>query len=252
MKLPVLSASSTEEWINCALRAYLPEEAREPGEAAMIGTRFHKLAEGPIAARQWAPLDPLDEVFERPLRATLAWLDEQLLPGDEVLVEQAYELAPLGGYVEVPGKREPHWRDTLTCKTVKLEGHRGYPNIEGRIYGTADVVLVRGKSAIVIDWKTGRASPSHRSQLLTLGLMASEAHKVSNVTGIAAYVNLKTSKVTAETWIFDAFDLHVHAGAIVRLSKQLLSKQMPDPNPGKYCFFCPSLGCPEKLALRGR
>jgi hypothetical protein len=21
----------------------------------------------------------------------------------------------------------------------------------------------------------------------------------------------------------------------------------PEPNPGKHCFFCPALGCPEKL-----
>ncbi len=248
MKLPVLSASSTEEWISCALRAYLPEERRPPGEAAQIGTRFHSLVEKPIVAKQWVPLDALDECFEVPLRNTIEWLHQAMPTGEhELLAEQAYELAPMGSYVHEPGKREPHWRDSLTCKTITMTGHRAYPNTESRIYGTADVVIIEGKKGHVIDWKTGRKSSSHEAQLKTLCLMASEAHKLSSVQGTAVYVNLKSGKVEATTWLFDAFDLHVHAGAIVSLSKQLLTGKIPDANPGKYCFFCPALGCPEKL-----
>jgi hypothetical protein len=77
--------------------------------------------------------------------------------------------------------------------------------------------------------------------------MVSEAEKVSTVKATAAYVNLQTGKVNPVTWLFDAFDLHVHAGQVVRLSKELVGSTTPEPNPGKHCFFCPALGCPEKL-----
>lgn len=247
MKLPVLSASSTEEWLNCALRARLPEEKREPGEAAQVGTRFHKLVEGAVEAKQMPSLDPLDECFEKPLRATLEWLNEQLEPDDQVFTELAFELAPMGGYFEVPGQREPKWTDKLTCRVVKMAGHRQYPNIEGRIYGTADVVIVRKGKLIVYDWKTGKKSAAHEAQLATLGLMASLVYGITNVQVAAVYVNLKSGKVSCEAALLDDFDLHVHSAAIVRLSKELLRPELPDPNPGKYCFFCPALGCPEKL-----
>jgi len=245
--LPILTASSTEEWINCALRAWLPAEASVAGPAAIVGTRFHKLVEGAIATQQWVALDPLDEGFETALRNTLGWVSEHTVHGGKMLVEQAYELWPLGGYHSVPGQREPHWRDAMSCRRLDKVGHREYPNVEGRIYGTADLVVLDGTMAHVIDWKTGKRSDAHTSQLKTLALMVAEAEKVNHVKASAVYVNLHSGKVTEQTIVLDQFDLHMHAGAIVSLSKRLLQKETPDPNPGKYCFFCPSVGCPEKL-----
>ena len=245
-KLPILTASSTEEWISCALRAWLPSEASVAGPAAIVGTRFHKLVEGAIAAQQWVTLDPLDECFETPLRNTLEWMS-RTVPQGTLLVEQAYELWPLGGYHTVPGQREPHWRDSMSCRRLDKVGHRDYPNVEGRIYGTADLVVVDGTMAHVIDWKTGKRSDAHTSQLKTLALMVAEAEGVGHVKASAVYVNLQSGKVTEQTIVLDQFYLHMHAGAIVSLSKRLLQKETPDPNPGKYCFFCPAVGCPEKL-----
>jgi hypothetical protein len=246
VKLPVLTASSTEEWINCALRAWLPAEASVAGPAAIVGTRFHELVEAAIVAQQWVTLDVLDEGFEVPLRNVLEWMSTSV-PQGTMLVEQAYELWPLGGYHQVPGQREPHWRDSMSCRRLTKAGHREYPNVEGRIYGTADLVVIDGTMAHVIDWKTGKKSDSHTSQLKTLALMVAEAEHVSHVKASAVYVNLKSGKVSEHSILLDQFDLHMHAGAVVSLSKRLLQKETPDPNPGKHCFYCPSLGCPEKL-----
>jgi hypothetical protein len=245
-KLPILTASSTEEWINCTLRAWLPAEASVAGPAAIVGTRFHKLVEAAIVAQQWVTLDVLDEGFEVPLRNILEWMSTSV-PQGTMLVEQAYELWPLGGYHSVPGQREPHWRDSMSCRRLDKMGHREYPNVEGRIYGTADLVVIDGTMAHVIDWKTGKKSDSHTSQLKTLALMVAEAEHVSHVKASAVYVNLKSGKVSEHSILLDQFDLHMHAGAVVSLSKRLLQKETPDPNPGKHCFYCPSLGCPEKL-----
>lgn len=247
MKLPVLSASGSRRWLACALSAQLPEDAGVPHPSAMVGTRFHKLVEGAVTARQWVDLDPLDEHFAPALRATLEWFAAKSTDDDQILVEQAYELSPLGGYFDQPGKREPRWRDAMTCTRLPAAGHREYPNRPGRVYGTADVVMLGKGAAHVIDWKTGRKSDDHEAQLKTLALMVADAEHVNHVRATAVYVNLQTAKVSEQTWLFDAFDLHLHAGAIATLARQLADAKASQPNPGKHCFFCHAVGCPEKL-----
>lgn len=247
MSLPVLSASGSRRWLACALAAQLPQEEGVPHPSALVGTRFHKLVETAVAARQWVDLEPLDEHFAPALRATLEWFNAQASDAVEILAEQAYELAPLGGYVNEPDRREPKWRDVMSCSRIDLAGHRAYPNREGRIYGTADVVVLGKGIAHVIDWKTGKKSDDHEAQLKTLALMVADAEHVNHVRATAVYVNLQTAKVSEQTWLFDSFDLHLHAGAIVSLAHKLLSKELAEPQPGKHCFFCTAIGCPEKL-----
>lgn len=241
------SASNTRRWLHCGLSVRLPQEEQVVGTAAVVGTRFHALVEAALDAGAWVELDPLDEHFEVPLRATLDWFNAKL-PGDaKIQTEQAFELKPLGGYVKEPNVREPHWKDQMHCETLPKAGHREYPNNPGAVYGTADVVIVHKGGVHVIDWKTGQKSDDHEYQLRTLGLMASLAYKHDHVMASAIYVNLQSGKVTEKTKIYDFYDLHVHASHIVDRSLELLRKEMPEPNPGKYCFFCPAIGCPEKL-----
>lgn len=212
-----------------------------------MGTHFHALVEKAIEAQAWVELDPMDGHFENALRATLTWFNAKL-PGDAVIhTEQAFEMKPLGGYEPVPGKREPHWRDKMFCRALPKTGHRAYPNADGAIYGTADVVVLQKGSAHVIDWKTGQKSDDHDAQLATLALMVADTYKIDHVVASAVYVNLKTAKVSEVTKVFDFYDLHIHASAIVDKSLELTRKERPEPVPGKYCFFCPALGCPEKL-----
>jgi hypothetical protein len=242
----VISASSTRRWVNCALSARLPQEPDDPGPAAKIGTRFHSLIEERITAGKWVPLEPLDEHFEPPLRAGLEWLNANIQEPCEVLVEQAYELAPLGGYEPVPGKREPHWRDAISSKSLGKIAHRSYPDAYARVYGTADVVVLGKDSVHIIDWKTGQKSKDHPAQIRTLSLMVAEERKATIAKSSAVYVNLKTSKVTEQTEVLDSFDLHVHAGAIVSTMKDIIATGHPEPVPGDYCFHCPAIGCPIK------
>ena len=243
----LLTASSARRWLSCPLSAWLPQEESLPGPAAQAGNKFHKLVEGPIVAREWVPIDPLDSGYEIPVRNALGWLNPLLADATEVLAEQAYDLAALGGYTKVEGQREPHWRDAMGCERITLKGHREYPATPGHVYGTADVVVIEKGSAHVIDWKTGKRSDDHEAQLLTLALMVAEAEKVSTVRATAVYVNLQTGKVTPVTWLFDSFDLHMHAGQVVAVARELIGSQTPSPNGGKHCFFCPAFGCPEKL-----
>lgn len=244
------SASSTRRWARCPLSAALPQEPDDPGPAAKIGTRFHTLIEERITAGKWLPLDPMDDVFERPLRAALEWLNTVIPEPCEILVEQAYELSPLPAYDFVPGKREPSWREGITCTLLGKIPHRQYPNRPGRVYGTADVVIRSKDFVHVIDWKTGRKSKDHPAQLRSLALMETVVRPVSSAKSSAVYVNLQSAKVTSEDEILDTFDLHVHAGAIVAAMKDILADEKPAPVPGDYCFHCPAIGCPEKLLKR--
>lgn len=248
--MTVRSASSTRRWLHCGLSVRLPQEPDTPGPAAVMGTRFHALVEAALNAGEWVEPDPMDGHFVPALRATLNWFNTKL-PGDAIVhTEQAFELKPLGGYESVPGQREPHWRDKMFCQVLPKAGHREYPNVHGAIYGTADVVVLQKGSAHVIDWKTGQKSQDHEAQLLTLALMVAEVHKLDHVVASAVYVDLKTARITELTKVYDFYDLHVHASALVDSSMELTKKELPDPKPGKYCFFCPALGCPEKLRPR--
>lgn len=249
--LPVLSASRSHLILTCPLSARLPWEERESGPAAKIGTHFHTLIERPILARQWVPLDELEASFEAPLRSTLAWFSEQVTDGEEILTEQAYELRPLGGYVSEPGKREPHWRDRMVCERLPRASHRNYPGGHASFFGTADVVILGKGRAHVIDWKTGRRSDEHVSQLKSLALMVAEAEGVDHVQATAVYVSLDTGKLKVDTFMVDSFDLHVHAGELVRVFQdRARAGTLPDPTTGKQCFFCPAVGCPEKARAR--
>ena len=249
MNLPVLSASRSQIMLACRLATRLPFDEPPPGQAAQMGTRFHELVEGAILARQWVALDPLDAAFEVPLRSTLEWFTSTAVPGDAtVLTEQAFELKPIGGYVNEPGRREPHWRDSMVCTALEKRGHRDYPKNPGAFYGTADVVVLERDTAHVIDWKTGKRSDAHAPQLASLALMVAEAYKLRHVKATAVYVDLKSGKVKAESRMLDSFDLHVHAGELVSIFKdRATATTLPDPTPGRHCFYCPALGCPEKL-----
>lgn len=234
--------------LTCPLAARLPWEERESGPAAKIGTHFHALVEKPIIAREWVALDELDASFEPAIRTTLAWFSEQVTDGEDILTEQAYELKPLGGYVHEPGKREPHWRDRMVSSRLPRAEHRSYPHGDSSFFGTADVVILGKGMAHVIDWKTGRRSDEHLAQLKSLALMVAEAEHVNHVKATAVYVNIDTGKLKAESVMLDSFDLHVHAGQLVSLFQNRVNAgALPDPVPGKQCFFCPAVGCPEKV-----
>ena len=246
--MTIRSASSTRRWLSCGLSVRLPQEKDQPGPAAIIGTRFHALVEKAIDAGKWVDLEPLDEHFSFALKSTLDWFNSQIPGNSQILTEQAYEIQPLGHYEHVEGRREPAWRERMQCRALpKTGGHRDYPNKPGCIYGTADVVVTVRVSVHVYDWKTGQKSDDHEAQLATLALAAAEAHGVEHATASAVYVNLKSGKVTPHTRIFDTFDLHIHASQIVAKSIEHVADKMPWPVPGKYCFFCPAIGCPEKL-----
>ena len=136
----------------------------------------------------------------------------------------------------------------MVCTALEKRGHREYPKNPGAFYGTADVVILESGAAHVIDWKTGRKSDAHGPQLASLALMVAEVYKLSHVKATAVYVDLKSGKVKAESRMLDSFDLHVHAGELVSIFKgRSIGGQLPDPTPGKHCFYCPALGCPEKL-----
>jgi ATP-dependent exoDNAse (exonuclease V) beta subunit len=244
----VRSASSARRWLHCGLSVALPQEPDNPGPSAIIGTRFHALLEVALNAGKWVELEPLDEHFEFALRSTLDWFNAKL-PGDvTILTEQAYELKPLGGYVFEHGKREPKWKDEAICRALPPSTkHRDYPNVDGAIYGTADVVVIQKGSVHVYDWKTGQKSDDHEYQLRTLALMAALTYGVDQAAASAVYINLKSGKVSDTTKVYDAYDLHMHNCAIRESSHKLARKELPNPNPGKYCFFCPAIGCPEKL-----
>jgi len=189
-------------------------------------------------AREWVPLDDLDASFEPALRNTLAWFSEQVTDLEDILTEQAYELKPLGD-------------GGLVSTRLPRASHRSYPQTDGSFFGTADVVILGKGRAHVIDWKTGRRSDEHLAQLKSLALMVAEAEGVDRVQASAVYVNMENGRVKSETFMLDSFDLRIHAGELIRVYQdRARAGVLPDPIPNKGCFFCPAVGCPEKVKVK--
>ena len=228
-----VSASQSRRWLTCELATRLPQRDDMPGPSAIVGTRFHGLVESGIKALQSGhpppTLDTLDETFEKPLRAVLNWFSSAVDEPATVLLEQAYRL------------------EGETATRIATQGHRDYHGSESAVYGTADVVVLeKGTIAHVIDWKTGKKSDDHEPQLATLAVMAALAESVPQVRTSAVYVSLASGKISVVTKLHDQFDLHVHAGAIENFNEQRRLPVLPLPVPGKHCFYCLAIGCPEK------
>lgn len=115
-----------------------------------------------------------------------------------------------------------------------------------RLCGTADVVLIRGDTLEVYDWKTGSGADAG-PQLRALGLMAARAYGVSNGVSTVRVAALEVSKsgvveVCAET--LDEFEL---AGVAGDLAEQIAAVDTAEPKPGSHCgeLYCPArLTCP--------
>lgn len=126
-----------------------------------MGTEFHGAAEALI--KKISINDCVVGIGPEPAGWFFS-LAESWIPPDGVTAEMALGLSPGGRYVEVV-ESEPH---------IYTSPH-GLPLLTA---GRADAVWMEDRTAVVLDWKTGRFAPSppmDNLQLAALGL--SYAHK---------------------------------------------------------------------------
>jgi hypothetical protein len=216
------------------LLAYCLAFAREEYEWAPVssgraerGTRFHKATADYVDTRERVEVD--EDIREEYAHAC-DWVDSLQIPtGGVLIVERAYAWDPVS--------------DTAEC----IGRDRDYTRANGRLCGTADLVLLvtvdaTPIAAMVWDWKTGDGSGAG-PQLRTLGLMVARTYRVPQVT-VAALEARRAGVFEVAREDLDAFTLDAIAGELAEQTSRIATAE---PTPGSHCgeLYCPArLSCP--------
>lgn len=219
------SASNIERAMLCSASTSLPVVDQPQSAAAKRGTVIHAVIASELRG------------FERPdigrhrisvdMETLKSWLGD-----GELRAELAMEYTP------------------RTQETVILGENIGreYARKPGRIYGTADIVVLRQR-AMVVDIKTGSQRVTQVEdnwQLRTLAVMVASAYQVASVVGALAYLNRDGS------WCFEStewgsIELDDFADVLASKSSEWAQAELdqadgwgPLPTPSyAACRWCP-------------
>ncbi len=216
----VPSASGMERLVNCPpshelARLLLPEGEEEAGKDAQRGTRIHLALSGDLAESELNAADA--ETFDMCQRQAKALAAEWGLSEDFVAVrERRLGLTVLGRVIEV----------TAENKLAQF-----------RFTGQADLILIDGDRALVIDYKTGRgdyADAVDNAQLASLAALVSLWRSVSAVR--VAIVQPWVGPPTVAD-----YDQASLATAVQWVSASLVKAEEATPadrRAGPWCKFC--------------
>jgi hypothetical protein len=202
-------------------------DPRAESETADRGTRFHSAIAEYTRSRTTVPVDA---DIAADYAAACAWVDDLNVSSENnVLVEVAFAWDP-------------------ATDTAEIIGHdRDYAKGNGRLCGTADLVLVvrvagRPIAAVVWDWKTGNSYESP-PQLRALSLMVARTFGIEQVTCAALDIGPDGVRELCREDL-DAFALSTVAG---ELADNTAAIPTSEPLAGAHCaeLFCPAkLSCP--------
>lgn len=208
-------------------RADAVHEERAAAPDADRGTRFHKA----IAAYATTRIaEVVDDDIATDYVAAREWIDDlNVSAASNLLIEVSFAWDP----------------ETDTAEIIGLD--RDYSRANGRLPGTADLVLVarvdgRPIAAMVWDWKCGNSYESGL-QLRALGLMVARTFQIEQVTVAALDIGpLGVRELCREE--LDGFALATIAGELAELRALIPTSE---PQAGAHCaeLFCPAkLSCP--------
>jgi len=205
------SYSAIKLYENCPLRYYrqriLKDVVDEGGEASKHGERIHKFLEDRLASDTSLP----DEVAHY---EPVCELVKSMAYGGELYIEKELVLTET---LEPTG-----WWDADAWLRSKL-----------------DVLIIRGKLAIVMDWKTGKRNPDFFQMQMFAAQVFKHYPEVTTVR--CSLVWLKTLQMDTETYLRENIN-RVWAdmmGKIKRIYTSLEHDNWP-AKPSGLCRYCPA------------
>lgn len=238
MTLP--TASGIERAMQCTASLLLPQGPDSDNPSRIRGNVAHAMIAHELRGRDLGWTAP--DVGRHRIKMDLLKLREWLGDG-ELRCELALEYEP------------ENWVTNVIGENVG----RDYPHAPGRLYGTADIVVLR-RRAIVLDVKTGRhrvTQAMNNWQLRALAVMIAAAYEVDSVVGALAYLD------KSGDWFFDAhefsrFDIGDFATTLADKTQEwLTAKQLqdegwqPTTTPSvEACRWCRAVGCDERITVQ--
>lgn len=224
----ILSASSSERWINCPPSARINAELPDTTSVyAAEGTLAHSIGE--LQLRQ-----QLGEITKRKYNSELKKLKE-----DELFYEGMPEEVQEYTNFVIAQFEEYKAKDPLA--ELYIEQRLDYSSFAPEGFGTGDAVIMSLDTVHVIDLKFGKGvlvDPHENTQLKLYALGALEEfsflHDIDTVRVSIAQVRLN-SITTFET---NTVDLLTWAETIVKPAAKLAFDGKGDFNPGDWCTFC--------------
>lgn len=211
-RLPVLRASATERWLNCTWFSAHEWPEGESSEAAERGRRVHAGIAKALGCKSDEPLPASD--------------DERALV--DIGVTYAKQLM----------SQAPDWNAHVE-QTMELD------LVSDSFKGTADLVLVNGQRAVLVDWKTGQRHSGYEPQMLTYAYLLSRILGVTQVDVRLVYL----ASGEEDQMSISAEQIAAHAEAILVASSRRTEEQ-PVATPGGWCQWCPgSISCPKNAAI---
>ena len=232
------TASGMDRAMHCAGSMALPQVYSAPGKAAVRGSVLHKFIE---TARTRGRQEALAEIADDDLRNQAATIDLESLPvGAESEVALAYN--PSTGH----------------ARRLTLPEQRGYPNEDGVLYGTADLVGVGSDFVFIADFKTGQPAVSARESWQLRFLATAAAVLAEKRTAKVAMLYLSDSG----TWRqdpaeFSTADLGSFASEMREMMRRgeaaaedVANGNTPPLSTGGWCRWCKSMSvCPAQAGL---
>lgn len=211
-RLPVLRASATERWLNCTWFSAHEWPEGESSEAAERGRRVHAGIAKALGCKSDEPLPASD--------------DERALV--DIGVTYAKQLM----------SQAPDWNAHVE-QTMELD------LVSDSFKGTADLVLVNGQRAVLVDWKTGQRHSGYEPQMLTYAYLLSRILGVTQVDVRLVYL----ASGEEDQMSISSEQIEQHAAAILVASSRRTEEQ-PVATPGGWCQWCPgSISCPKNAAI---
>lgn len=211
-RLPVLRASSTERWLNCTWFSSHEWPEGESSEAAERGRRVHAGIAKALGCKSNEPLPVSD--------------DERAL-------------------VDIGVTYAKHLMDQALDWTVYVEQTMELDLVSDSFKGTADLVLVNGQRAVLVDWKTGQRHSGYEPQMLTYAYLLSRIYGVTQVDVRLVYL----ASGEEDQMSISSEQIAAHAEAILVASSRRTEEQ-PVATPGGWCQWCPgSISCPKNAAI---
>lgn len=210
----------------CPASHVLPQ-VRETSAGQAFGTAVHKYAE-------LAPQVGKEEA--------LAALPEEMR-------ERCGELDPAS--LPVGNREVPIEYDLEHGEAQILDvADRAYPNREGCLYGTIDVLQIQRQT--VLDYKSGWPGPANESlQLAALGLFAARAFRWDEVT--VGHLRIDGERLRLDFHLLSGIELaavHARLKSILARYEAAKSQEIPDVYPGDHCAMCPAMpACPATTAM---
>ena len=199
-------------------------------EAMELGTKVHAIIDGIISGSLDAAIlsDATDEALAM-YDAWSAWWESRPLGDGAWRSEQAYAYDPR----------------TDRARTLDAK-NRGYSVEDGEIAGTVDAVLLTGKRAVVVDWKTGNdfarmtADAADNWQLRLYALCVARCHGATEVEVVIARITADGVQTTRYT--LDELELDAVAAEVATLAGKVATSQ---PQQGAHCKRCRAVAvCP--------